>query len=340
MTVRVRVERPPALEAAAGAERSGTERRWTDPALATVLLALPVAGLLELVLVRTFYRVGVYIPKDGPFRTVYAALTALGSYALDLASVLAAAALALLGIRAWRAGRTNAALALGAFLLSSVIVRVAGVEQLGPTARLTFGLAVVALAAPFVRGRAHPLRRVLVAVVAACFLLSSYAGLTADGVRLTGASTGGGVAAQLAAEWLVVAAALLALAAWVAGDGPRAGPLLISAPPAGALLTGWWANGAVTGILVLWTVGLRLFLPVWLYALALWGFLAAALGWFRGHRHRSIGLVLLLVSGLLLGSTYAQAVGLVALALLSDGAATGGVPPLGREPPAAARPVR
>ena len=81
---------------------------------------------------------------------------------------------------------------------------------------------------------------------------------------------------------------------------------------------------------MLWTAGLRLYLPIWLYALALWGVLAATIGWLPWHGRRSAGLVLLLVAGMLLGNTYLQALGLLALTLLSDGRALGGLPELRR----------
>lgn len=326
MIVRERVASgsSPGALAPPGPGRSAWDR--LDPALAPVLLVLPLAGLAELLLVRTFYRVGIYLPKEGAFRTVYAALTSLGSFALDLSSVLAFVALGLLAARAWRSRRANAAAAIAAFLGSWALVRAAGVGSLGPVARLAFALAVVAVVVPFLRGRADPLHRALVGVVGVCFLLSSYSGLAAAGARFTGAPGGGGVGAQLAAEWLVVVAGAVALAAWVATDRLRPGPVVMAAPLSATLLAAWWANGAVTGILVLWTVGLRLFLPIWLYAVALWAFTAAALGWRRRSPHRSAGLVLLLVAGLLLGSTYAQALGLIALALLSDGFAVGGLP--------------
>lgn len=310
---------------------TGSARAWAGPALRAALIVLPIAALTELLLVRTFYRVGIYIPKTGPFRVVYGGLTELGSFALDLSSVLAAVSLGLMAVGAWRSGRANTAFALGAFLVSSVVVRLAGVELLGPMARLAFALAVVALAAPFLLSPAHGLHRSLVAVVATCFLLSSYAGLTADSVRLTGASFGGGTGSQILAELLVVGAALLALAAWGATDRLRLRPVIVAAPLAATLLAAWAANGSITGILALWTVGLRLFLPMWLYALALWAFLATAIGWLPQHRYRSCGLVLLVVSGMLLGSTYVQSIGLIALALLSDGLAVGGLPaPAGR----------
>ncbi len=294
--------------------------------LRAVLAPLPLIALAELLLMRVFYRVGIYLPRTGPFGTVHRALTSLGSFAFNLASVLTVVALVLLIANAARRGRPRAAFALGAFLLASALVRLAGVQTLGPSARLTFVLAVVALVAPFLRGRAHPAHRIGVAGVAGVALLSSYAGLVTDGGRLAMIQPVGVVGAQLAAELVLVAASFTLLEAWIATDGFRIGPVLLTAPAAVVLMAAWWANGAVTGILALWAAGLRLYLPVWLYALALWALVAAAVGWLPRHAWRSAGLALLPVAGMLLGSTYLQALLLVALALLTDGEAVGGLP--------------
>jgi hypothetical protein len=324
MIVRERVEPRGPVVRDDGRLTVASGRSWT--ALGTDLALLPFVALAELLLVRTFYRVGIYLPKDGPFRGVYETLTGVGSFALNLSSVLVVVALALLAATAYRNGHQSAAFALGAFLVASVVVRLAGVRVLGTTARFTFALAVVALTAPFLRSQGSALLRVLVGVVAACFLLSAYAGVVADVGRLVGAPPTGVVGAQLLAEALVVVAAAVAFGAWITTDGFRLRPALVAAPLAATLFVIWHANGAATGILVLWTVGLRLYLPMWLYAIALWAFLAATLGWLPRHPMRSGGLVLLLVAGMLLGSTYLESLGLVALALLSDGRAVGGLP--------------
>jgi len=307
-------------------EPVAARRPW--PPLAAVLALLPLAALTELFLVRTFYRVGVYIPKEGPFRTVYGALTAIGSFALNLSSVLVAVALALLAAGAYRRRSRTAAFAVAAFLAASLVLAVEGTSDLGPTARLAFVLAVVVVAWPFVRSEAGRWQRLAVAGVAASALLSSYAGFVGDAGRLvpSAGGPGGAVGSQLAAEALVIATAFAFLGAWVASDRLRAGPLLLALGPAVALLVAWRANGAVTGILVLWTAGLRLYLPVWLYAVALWAFAAAAIGWLPRHGWRSAGLGLLLVAGMLLESTYVQGLALVALVLLTDGVAAGGLP--------------
>jgi len=72
---------------------------------------------------------------------------------------------------------------------------------------------------------------------------------------------------------------------------------------------------------VLWTEGLRLYLPAWLNALALWAYVAAAIGWLPRRTWRSAGLALLLAGGMLLETTYQQSLALVAVILLTGKAA-------------------
>jgi hypothetical protein len=300
----------------AGAARSSA-------ALRAVLMTLPVAALAELLLNRVFYRVGIFIPKQGPFRAVYAASTAAGTFALDLSSVLAIAALSLLALAGLRHADRRTGVALAVFVLAILLTRAVGVEPLGPASRFAFSLAVLAVSVPFVRSVAEASQRALVAAVAVCFLLSTYAGIG----QAPGVDGAPGVAfAQILAEGLVVVAGGSAFAAWARADGIRVRPVLLAAPLAASFMAAWWANGAIAGILVLWTVGLRLYLWPWLYALALWAFAAAMIGWLQGRPRRGVGLALLVVAGMLLGSTYQQALGLIALVLLTDGVAVGGLP--------------
>ncbi len=323
----------------APASRTSTERtasgadgsRWTP--LAAVLALLPVAAVTELVLMRTFYRVGIYIPKVGAFRAVYRILTALGSFALNLSSVLVLVALVLLAASAARAGRRTEAFALGAFVAATLVVAASRSPEVGPTSRIAFVLAVIVCAWPFIRARGEPWGRVAAAAVAASVLLSSYSGFEGDASRLAGSGVEfrGAIGAQLAGEALVVASAVALFVAWVASDGWRIRPLALAVAPLLGFLIAWRAAGAATGILVLWTAGLRLYLPLWLYGLALWAFLAAAIGWLPSRPWRTGGLALLLAAGLLLETTYQQSLALVAVILLTDGAAIGGLPAVRRE---------
>ena len=190
--------------------------RWSP--LALVLAVLPAAALAELLLIRTFYRVGIYIPKHGAFPVVYRLLTAIGSFAFNLSTVLAVMALALLILVAWRQGLRSPAVALGAYLLVALASGLARAPEVAPLARLLFVLAVVTVAWPFVRGPSGLLERLAVAAVAAAALLSSYAGLTDQaGVIVPSAhGPGGAIGAELVGEVVVLVAAFLLFAAWVA----------------------------------------------------------------------------------------------------------------------------
>lgn len=317
------------------------ERRTTSasPSLAeplrALLFVLPFVVIAELLLMRTFYRVGIFIPKDGAFRTAYSVLSDIGSFAFNLASVVALGALGLLAVVAIRRVNPALGIALVAFVASVVVARIAGIVAVGPIPRLAFLLALLAVALPFVRSNADPAHRLLVAVVSACFAVSAYTGI-AQGPGVEGAPgvTGG----QIAAELLVMAAAAIAPIAWLRTDRFRIRPPLVAAPLAASFVFAWTANAAVTGILVLWTVGLRLYLSPWIYAVALWAFLTLTLGWLHRWPWRSAGSVLLVAGGMLLGSTYQLSLGILAVVLLTDGLAFGGLP-LGRRHADEHRPV-
>ncbi len=202
-----------------GALRAGAGLEGLFPPIIGVLA---VAGLVELTLMRTFYRVGVFLPKEGGFRSVYAALTDVGSFAFNLATVLALAGLGVLVVVAAQRRRTAVAASAGVFLVVGLMAA-AGGSGVRPVVRVGFVLSVVAVAWPMLRRRGPAGGRILVGAVAAAVLASSYAGFTADAQILApgGVASAGVVAAQLTGEALVVAAALAAAAApsRVPGDG-------------------------------------------------------------------------------------------------------------------------
>lgn len=304
--------------------RGRTGQTLTPPA--SVLAVLAGAALTELLLVRTFYRVGIFLPRDGPFGAVYAALTAVGSFALNLSSVLALGLLAWTAWRAARAGSRRVAWALGAFTLAAVAAGVTGSSRQGALLLLLFALAVVAVVGPFLWSGRPPALRLALGSATAATLLGAYPHLW-DQLSLSVPGLpdlAGQAPAQVAAEALVLVSAALFGWCW-AREGLRAGPLAAGLGAALALTAVWRVSGATTGILVLWTAGLRLYLPLELYALALGAVTAAATGWRRTHPWRTTGLVLLLAAGVLLDTTYQLTLVVLGLTLLADGVAVGRV---------------
>lgn len=304
-------------------ERGRTGQPLTPPA--GVLAVLAGAALTELLLVRTFYRVGIFLPREGPFGTVYTVLTAVGSFAFNLSSVLAVALLAWIAWRAFRAGRRRVAWALGAFTAAAVAAGVTRPSLYGPLLLLLFAWAVVAVVEPFLRSGRPPALRLAVGSAAAATLLAAYSRLWDQlSASLPGLPDLAGQApAQVVAEGLVLVSAVLFGWCWARQDF-RAAPLAAGLGAALALTAVWRASGATTGILVLWTAGLRLYLPLELYALALGAVTAAATGWRRTNPWRATGLVLLLAAGILLDTTYQLTLVVLAFTLFVDGEAGAG----------------
>jgi hypothetical protein len=197
--------------------------------------------------------------------------------------------------------------------------------------RLAFALAALAVVAPAIREIDDRMHRVAVLAVALAMGLATAAGASADAAAAAFTGTVGVEDLQLAAEVLVVLAAFTLAASWARSEhASRVKPWVAGTVAGVVLVAAYVANGSLVGILVLWTAGLRLYLPVWVYGLAVVAAVATASGWFREKPQRTAAVVLLFVAGMLLDSTYQQSLALVALILLTDGIAVGGLPALRR----------
>ena len=303
------------------------------------LWALLAAGLGELLLYRTLSRVGVHIPKKGAVLDAYDALVRLGSFAFDVSSVLVFVALGLLAYTAARRWDGRTALAA----VTPALIATVGVVSLllsfwdeGPTARFAYGVlsagAMLALAAQawVQRGR-EPLRAAVVGLVVLAYLAAQYQVLAHQAYQALELSALPPTTTTLLelAELLVVANAFVVFWAWSGvREGTRWRPSRLQLATVGllaVLFLGSYYGGedsSTPAILSLWTLGLTLYLPLPLYALAL-GLYGAALahalhGGLRGKAPIAdgIALALLLVGGLTLETTYQHMVALVALLLL------------------------
>lgn len=306
---------PRAVEPSTGV----TSAVFRDPTARGILHVLVGATIAEVLLLRVFFRVGVFIPKEGTFRNIHTVLIALGTFAFNLASVLVFLALGWFALDFIRCGRRVVGAVLALFCVGSLLT-LAG-PTLGSGVRFTYVVAIVALTWPAVRRRGRAAERLAIGTVAASLLLSAYSGMVADPLPpiLVLGSPPGAAGLQLVGELVAVISCFAFLAARRAEGSLGVVAVILGVLPAVALLAAWKTNGAVTGILVLWTAGFRLFLPMWIYVAALWALgitVAASAGDGTG---RAAGLVLLVASGFLVESTYAQALALLAIALIMAG---------------------
>lgn len=305
-----------------------------------VLWPLLVAGLSELVLFRTLSRVGVHIPKQGVVLEIFDGLVEIGSYAFNVATAAAVVAVVVLSTALLKGqfGRRPLAIAVAPALiaLAGVSVLLALLEE-GPAARLVFGLisaaVMLALAGQALADRRQaPVRSLIVLVTVLAYLGGQYHVLAVQAYQSFAVNSNppAGMAALEVAEALVLLNTFLIFSVW---SGVRlrhdSRPTLTQLAVAGALIALFLGSyygrpdSSTASILSLWSLGLTLYLPVPLYALAL-GLFGATLVRCADRARRDetavwelVALGLLPVAGLTLELTYQHLVALTALLLLT-----------------------
>lgn len=314
------------------------------PSLASVapyvLWPLLIAGLGELILFRTLSRVGVHIPKEGVVLGAFNALTEGGSYAFNVASVATLVALLVLSAAVLKGqfGRrplaTAAAPALIGLAAASVLL---SLIQEGPAARLVFGLVALAVmlalaGQALIDRRQKPMRSIVVFTIVLTYLSAQYHVLALDAYQALGvrSSPPAGIATLEVAEALVVLNAFLVFWVWSgiplrAASGPSIYQLVTVGTLIALFLGSYYGrpDSSTASILSLWSLGLTLYLPVPIYALAL-GLYGAAIVRCAHRAHGDeaatldvIALGLLPVAGLTLELTYQYLIALTALLLLT-----------------------
>jgi hypothetical protein len=307
-----------------------------------VLWPLLAAGLSELVMFRALSRVGVHIPKQGVVLNAYDVLVQAGSYAFDVASIAVVVAVAMIAYGALRGdlGRhpllAAVAPALSAFVGVSVLF---AFVQEGPAAKLVYGLMsaaiMLALAGEAYAGRRlAPLRCAVVVVTVLAYLGAQYHVLASQAYQVMGLTSDppGSMSALEVAEALVLLNAFLIFWGW---SGVRlrskARPTLLQLGVAGLLVVLFLGSyygrpdSSTAAILSLWSLGLTLYLPVPLYALALGLYGATLVRCLvqarRGDKppYDAVALGLLPVAGLTLELTYQHLVAVLVLSLLLVG---------------------
>ena len=293
---------------------------WLRP----LLVALVTAGLVELVLLRVGYRIGLFVPRGGPLQDAYGVLTWLGSFAFDLVSVSALVALAGLAVAARR--QPLQALAYAAVLGFAVALPFAS-AALRETPRLLFAIVVIVtvalVALPALRNGARDrVERLGLLGVALALVAVQYAGAVADISQALGDAVGPSPAllALRVAEVAAVAAAFPLGAAALRAGHPSWLRLLVAVVLASGVAAIVAVQPYLGGILILWASGMSLLLPLPMYAAAFGAYVVCVLAESasRERAHRAIGAVLLLVAGVVPQSSAHAVVAIVALALLAD----------------------
>ena len=297
-----------------------------DAAIRSLLVLLVFFALSELVLLRTISRIGIHIPKEGLVLAAYETLTGFGSFAFNLASVLAVLTLGLVVYRHLLShGRSRPAW-LAAIVLSLVLalgVALPFIENSG-VPRLLFSLlsvtAMIALAAPYCLNKEKPgLRRCALALVLIAYLCAQYQTLAQASYGLLGLHSvpRSTVPALAIGEGLIAISAITVFLGW--GRGGLAIWHLVPSTLVTVLLLGAFrSNAATVAILALWMEGLTLYLPLAVYLLALWLYLLTIIVRLSFHRDLfvGIGLVLLLVAGYSLDTTYQYILAILSLLLI------------------------
>lgn len=304
-----------------------------------VLWPLLAAGLSELILFRTLSRVGVHIPKQGVVLNVYEVLVQAGSYAFNVSSIAVVVAVSMIAFGAMRSdlGRRPLLAAVAPVLAAFVFVSVLfAFVQEGTSARLLYGLMSAAIMLAFAgeayaSRRSAPLRFAVVVITVLVYLSAQYHVLAAQAYQVMGLTSNppASMPALEVAEALVLMNAFLIFWGWSGVRlRPEARPTLLQLSVAGLLVVLFLgsyygrSDSSTVAILSLWSLGLTLYLPVPLYALALGLYGATLAGCLvqarRGGKppYDAVALGLLPVAGLTLELTYQHLVALLALSLL------------------------
>ncbi len=297
------------------------ERRQAtlDASLVALCGALAAAGLIELLLQRVVYRVGVHIPRSGLFLELYRFATWTGDLAFRFAAVLLVLATVGLALSLLR-GRTHAALGfvLLAVLGGNLLAWPLGLGFAPGLVAVLFALGAAWAVGESVRQQSSHVLRAGVALAGVTLLLGQYR----IGLAGLGALPRGVAEVQLASEVALLAtAALLAAAAFAASRRRLA--LAASLVVTLLLVLAYVREPATLAIVSLWSTGVTLSLPPALYLAAFGGVIFAGVAWARSPstRHLGIAIALLVVAGVQPQALHHDLTALVGLTLLSLGPA-------------------
>src|SRR3990172_7404281 len=158
-----------------------------DAPLRYTLLALLAAGLGEMLLLRLFSRVGFHIPKGPEAALAFQGVADVGSFAFNLATVLAPLALILVLLPSLRGRQPLPRILLCYLLLGLLLPWIDGAGVLRPVyGLLTVGLLLLIALPVVISPGQGPAPRIALGVIVAAYLCSQYYVLAYDLYRLMG----------------------------------------------------------------------------------------------------------------------------------------------------------
>jgi hypothetical protein len=291
-------------------------------AVALPVIALSLAGMVDLLFERIIYRVGMHIPRDNSIMSAYRGATAVGDGAFRYVMVLAAFAAVATALYLVSSRHTDRR-AIGAALLALVVIDTMTIRwddaRLGLTVNAVFGGTLALLMGiAAASARAWPFR--LAAMSAGVALLAGQYPLMAARVGDLAQSALPGVATSMtiAEAAVVVAPILLFIGAqpWRQRSGRPA--LLIGAAAALAVSAAWLRAPSTVAILSLWGTGVTMSFPAPVYVVALGAAVSAIVVFATepGTRHLAVAMALLLVAGVQPTVTQYNLAALLGMAIL------------------------
>lgn len=295
----------------------------SERVLTVLALALVVAIVVEVAFLRMFARAGIYIFQDNSpewLYTIYNSLVWLGRAALNFATILAPVLLLVLVVVLWQRGTRVSR------LVSVVVLVTLGMEgslflvSSNPGLSLTYfgsSIFLVGLALVLYWRSGGSLRMALTLGPLLIMFLASYWYKVAPlAHQLGGEWFPGSIAAFQLSEGLLLLVAISLPIAIGLSRSPKVwvGSILLTSPLIGLYL----GNPDMIPLISMWAFGITMYLPFWIYVLALWAVSVAILTLLnRGHLLPAFALVILLSSHRELPLTYFNNLTLIALLLIA-----------------------
>lgn len=294
----------------------GAEKRFFDYAVKLLLFS----SLAELLLNRIFSRVGIFIPRDELFISIYTFLSQLGILALNFSSILLFFVLfKIAGGKLRLGGNKNLALAtliLFVLLLSVMSIFVASNAVLSIFYSSASLLALLLLSREFFISVGEKIKKYALAAILVVYFCSYYYKLSNFASQALGSAEAAPFAVEIFAlgELLALAASVLVFLAYRGGNKKA---LAFASILSTIFFAANLAASKMVAIIVIWSLGYALFLPYPIYATALFLFSYAALKLVFEERREGYAFALIFIAGYQIPLSYNQLLLLLGFALLA-----------------------